>query len=125
MGPVSLFPCQPLSIIHNHSPENNLEAETAKGAPCPSPLLLSSPQHKIQYSWLPDVFRVKDSVRAHHSTLGALPSLFLGHPAFSRPNRNRHPLGRIRLLPVVEGYDHHDDKFRRPSPRSRRESPSP
>jgi len=77
MGPVSLSSHYPLSTVPEAVPENNLEAEIAQGVPHPSPLFPAWPSHKLhpwtQYSWLPDVFRIKDSVSSPflhvHATL--------------------------------------------------------
>ena len=65
MGSVSLSLHQ-LSVVPEAISENNLQAETAQGVPYPLSLVLrdrlSNLNSELQYSWLPDVFRVKDSV---------------------------------------------------------------
>lgn len=67
MGSVSLFPYHSLSIAPELGSENNLKAEIAQGIPhvhlrCPPTRPSHETRLQTQYSWLPDVFRVKDSV---------------------------------------------------------------
>ena len=78
MGSVSLSPRQ-LSVVPEAISENNLQAETAQGVPYSLPLVLrdrlSSLNSEFQYSWLPDVFRVKDSVSSPFSHVCIRPTL--------------------------------------------------
>ena len=78
MGSVSLSPHQ-LSVVPEAISENNLQAETAQGVPYSLPLVLrdrlSSLNSEFQYSWLPDVFRVKDSVSSPFSHVCIRPTL--------------------------------------------------
>jgi hypothetical protein len=71
MGSVSLSPHYALSTVPETIPENNLKTEIAQGVPHLSPLFPVRTSHELhpwtQYSWLPDVFRVKDSVSSPFS----------------------------------------------------------
>lgn len=66
MGSVSLPRNHSFSKVPDAVPENNIKAEIAQGPPHQSPLFPVRLSHNLrfwtQYSWLPDVFRVKDSV---------------------------------------------------------------
>ena len=122
---MSLSPHYPLSTVPKTVPENNLEAQIAQGVPHPSPLFLTRASHKLhpwtQYSWLPDVFRVKDSVGSSffHVCATLTHSFYQGHPAFFWSDNNRYTLGSFRLLLVVQRRGNHHDKLRRTSARGR------
>lgn len=117
MGSVSLFPTT-ISPRFLKPFQKIISRQRLRKVCPPLPLVFIQmslkSQPRIQYSWLPDVFRVKDSVTLLFSHVYMPHSFNLGHPAFFGSYHNRYTLGSVCLLLVVGGHDHHHDKFRRP-----------